>query len=82
MHAKTSNSDIMNKNLSALCDVELILGVPCLLPLFKCVHKFIKIVQGQDGFVCDLVEVVKLAQLELYMLYCYSFTKFKNATFD
>ncbi len=28
------------------------------------------------------MEVVKLAQLELYMLYCHSFTKFEDATFD
>jgi hypothetical protein len=28
------------------------------------------------------VEVVKLAQLELHMLYCHSFTKFEDATFD
>jgi hypothetical protein len=28
------------------------------------------------------VEVVKLAQLELYMLYCHSFTKFEDVIFD
>jgi hypothetical protein len=62
--------------------MELILGLLCLLPLFECVHKFIKIAQGRDVFVCDLVEVDKLAQLELYMLYCHSFTKFEDAAFD
>jgi hypothetical protein len=60
----------------------MILGLPCLLPLFECIHKLIKIAQGQDVFVCNLVEVVKLAQLELYRLYCHSFTKFEDATFD
>jgi hypothetical protein len=62
--------------------MELILGLPCLLPLFKCVHELIKITQGQDVCVCDLVEVVKLAQLEIYMLYCHSFTKFEDVDFD
>jgi hypothetical protein len=28
------------------------------------------------------VEAVKLAQLELYKLYCHSFTKFENVAFD
>jgi hypothetical protein len=43
MHIKSPKSDIANKNLNVLCDMELILGLPCLLPLFKCVHKLIKI---------------------------------------
>jgi hypothetical protein len=44
MHAKSPKNDIGNKNLSVVCDVELILGLPCLLPLFECVYKLIKIV--------------------------------------
>jgi hypothetical protein len=82
MHTKSSKSNTTNKNLSALCDVELILGLPCLLPLFECVHKLINIAQAQDVFVCNLVEVVKLAQFKLYKLYCHSFTKFEDVTFD
>jgi hypothetical protein len=61
MHVESPKNDTTSKNLSALCDMELILGLPCLLPLLECVHKLIKIVQGQDVFVCNLVEVVKLA---------------------
>jgi len=82
MHVESPKNDIANKNLNVLCDVELILGLPCLLPLLECVHKFIKIVQGQDVFVCNLVEVVKLAQLELYRLYCHFFIKFEDVVFD
>ncbi len=61
MNAKSPKNNTASKNLSALCDMELILGLPCLLPLFECVHKLIKIAQGQDVFVCDLVEAIKLA---------------------
>jgi hypothetical protein len=82
MHVKSPKSDIASKNLNVLCDVELILGLPCLLPLFKCVHELIKITQGQDVFVCNLVEVVKLTQLEIYKLYCHSSTKFEDVDFD
>jgi hypothetical protein len=46
MHVGSPKSDIASKNLSALCDMELILGLPCLLPLLECVHKLIKIAQG------------------------------------
>jgi hypothetical protein len=68
MQAESPKSDTTSKNLNVLCDMELILGLPCLLPLFECVHKLIKIAQGQDVFVCDLVEAIKLAQLELYVI--------------
>jgi hypothetical protein len=54
-------NDTIGKNLNALYDMEFLLGLPCLLPLFECVHKLIKIAQGQDVFVCDLVEAIKLA---------------------
>jgi len=46
IHVESQKSDIANKNLSVFCDVEQILGLSCLLPLFQCVHKLIKIVQG------------------------------------
>jgi hypothetical protein len=43
MQAKSQKNDVVNKHLNALCDMELILGLPCLLPLLECVHKLIKI---------------------------------------
>jgi len=82
MRVESPKNDIAKKNLNVLCDVELILGLPCLLPFFECVHKFIKIMQGRDVFICNIVEAVKLGQLELFKLYCHFFTKFEDATFD
>jgi hypothetical protein len=43
MHVDNPKSDITNQNLSVLCDVELILGLPCLLPLFECVTSSFKL---------------------------------------
>jgi hypothetical protein len=61
IHIDNPKNDIASKTLSVLCDVDLILGLPCLLPLFECLHKLIKIAQGRNVFVVDLVEDVKLA---------------------
>jgi len=61
MHVESPKNDTTSKNLSVLYDMEFLLGLPCLLSLFECVHKLIKIVEGQDDFVCDLVEAIKLA---------------------
>jgi hypothetical protein len=66
MHIKNQRSDVAGKNLKSLCDVEVILGLPCIYPLLKCVHVLIKVAEGKNVFVCDLMEVVKGAQQELY----------------
>jgi len=39
---KSTKSEIALKNLNALCDVEFILRLFCILPFFKCVHTLIK----------------------------------------
>ncbi len=65
-----------------MCDVELILGLTCILPLLRCVHMLIKIVQGRDIFVCDFVESIKQAQQDLYKLYCDPYTKFDEPAID
>jgi hypothetical protein len=59
MHVNNQWSDVVRKNLKSLCDVEVILGLPCILLLLKCVHVLIKVAQGRNVFVCDFMEVVK-----------------------
>jgi len=38
MHAKSARSDQALKNLNAMCDVKLILGLLYILPLLECLH--------------------------------------------
>jgi hypothetical protein len=82
MHAKSSRSDQALKNLNQICDVEVILRLFCILPLFECVHMIIKVTQGQDVFLCDFVERVKFVQHKLYRLYCDPYKRFNDLTFD
>jgi len=79
MHAKNQWNDVAWKNLNSLCDVEVILGLPCIL---ECVHALIKVTQNKDVFVCNFVEVVKVAQQEPYRFCCDPYTKFENLVFD
>ncbi len=37
--------------MNVMFDVELILGMPYILPLLECVHMLIKIAQSRDAFV-------------------------------
>jgi len=56
MHVKSAKSDGAGKNMSSLCDVEVILGLSYILPLFECVHALIKIAQNKNIFVCNFVD--------------------------
>jgi hypothetical protein len=49
-----------NRNL--LCDLHMLLGLSCLLPLLEIVHALIKFAQGKDIFICDFVATIKFAK--------------------
>jgi hypothetical protein len=66
MYAEKPRSGATLKNLNFLCDVQFILGLPCILLMVECVHALVKLAQSKDVFMCDFVEFVKLAQHELY----------------
>lgn len=51
MHVESSKNDHALKNLHVMCDVELLLVLPCIIPLLECVHMLITISQGRDVFV-------------------------------
>jgi hypothetical protein len=56
------------KNLEYFCDVEVVMGLMCIMPMLKVVHALIKFVQACDTFVCDFVTIVKLCCTKLYKL--------------
>ncbi len=56
-------------NLNLLCDLHMLLGLSCLLPLLEIVHALIKFAQGRDIFICDFVAIVKICQIDLCMMY-------------
>jgi len=63
-------------NLEYLCDVEVVMGLMCIMPMLKAIHAFIKFVRACDTFVCDFVIVVKLCCAKLYKLYSNPETKY------
>ncbi len=56
-------------NLQYLCDVEVFLGLICIIPFLEVVHAFIKFAQAQDCFVCDFNTSVNTCCVELYMYF-------------
>jgi len=46
MHVDSPQNNIVNDNLSLLCDLEPILGLHTIFPLLDCVHALIKLAQS------------------------------------
>jgi len=53
-----------------LCDVEVVMGFTCIMPMLEVVHEVIKFAQSSNTFVCDFVEAMNICCVCLYSLYC------------
>ncbi len=55
--------------LEFLCDVEVVLGLICIMPMLEVVHDLIKFAQNRDTFVCDFVRARMMCCANLHTLY-------------
>jgi hypothetical protein len=69
-------------NLELLCDLELILGLQCSMPMLKVVQTFIKYVQHWDVFIVIIVDVVNPFEVELFHFYIVPISSFDDPMFD
>ncbi len=60
MWADRSACEIVNANIIALFDVQILLGFHCIMPLLELLNGLIKMVQTWDIYVVNFVEDVKL----------------------
>jgi hypothetical protein len=56
--------------IELLCDVEVVMGFTCIMPMLEVVHEVIKFAQSCNMFVCDFVEAMNMCCVYLYSLYC------------
>jgi hypothetical protein len=55
-------------NLKLLCNLEVMHGHSCIMPMLEGQNELIKFFQSQKCFVCDFVVTMKLCQEDLYYL--------------
>ncbi len=60
---------VAKTNMGYLCDIQMIMGLICIMPLLKAIYTLIKFVQGQNTFVCDFVTFGKICCVELYNVF-------------
>jgi hypothetical protein len=55
MHTNAPKSKLAQENLDLSCDLELVFGQPCILPMLEVVHTLIKYAQRQNYFICEFM---------------------------
>jgi hypothetical protein len=68
-------------NYEHLCDIHILLGLACILPLLESMHALIKFAQSRNAFVCDLVVPIKDYQGDVYNMYSDLISKFTTNSF-
>jgi hypothetical protein len=53
MHQDSTTISQVAHNLYLMCDLEVILGLSCLMPMLEGLNEFIKFSQSRQCFVCD-----------------------------
>jgi hypothetical protein len=64
-----------------LCDLQVLLGLACILPLLEPIHALIKFTQIRDVYVRDLMVVIMVCQGDIYMMYYDQTSKFTTNNF-
>jgi len=82
IHLDSYKTKATQNNLVLFGDLEFNLGLPCLLPMLEAMHIFIKFAQRRNVFIVESMDVVKLAEVELFRLYTYLYFCFEGLTFD
>jgi sulfur relay (sulfurtransferase) DsrF/TusC family protein len=70
MFDEQASHDTSKVGLELLCDVEVFLGLTCIIPMLELVLGLSKFAQNQDIFICDFVVTIKKCKVQLYQMYC------------
>jgi hypothetical protein len=63
MNDDANSKTVANTNYELLCDVEIVMGLTCVLPTLEVMQSLNKLVQNKDTFICDFVSAVKFINL-------------------
>jgi hypothetical protein len=81
MHMDAPINKLVVENLDLLCDLELVFGLSCMLPMLEVVHKLIEYVKKRDVFIIDFFSMDKSIKVDVYWLYVEPFYKYEDFFF-
>jgi hypothetical protein len=69
------------KYFSGLTDVQIIVGLTCLMPMLRMANGLMKAAQKNDAFVCDYLTAIKIFQRDLAQMYIEPHSRFTHELF-
>ncbi len=69
MFDEQTSHDTTKIGLELLCDVEVLLGLTCIIPMLKLVQRSSKFAQNREVLICNFVDVVKKYEVQLYHMH-------------
>jgi hypothetical protein len=57
-------------NYELFCDIEMLLGLACILPCLETMQGLSKFLEEKDTIICDFIYALKLAKVNLITMYC------------
>ncbi len=81
MQQGSSIVQVAMTNLEHLVDIQIMLGLSCLLPFLRSIHSLMKFAQKCNVFVCDYLVAMKVCQGELAIFYIDNETTFHHDVF-
>jgi hypothetical protein len=70
MHFDCEKKKYVRDNFELLCDLDLILGLPCVMPILEVFHYVIKYAQCWDVFIMDILDVINLIEVDFFLPLC------------
>jgi hypothetical protein len=80
MHSNYEKSKSAHDNFELLCELDLIMSMPCVMPILEVVHSLIKYAQHRDVFIMDFLDVINLVKTKLFHFYIDPFSHFDDFT--
>jgi len=80
MHSNYEKNKSIHDNFELLCDLDLIINMPCVMPILEVVHSLIKYAQHRDVFIMDFLDAINLAKTKFFHFFIDPFSHFDDFT--
>jgi len=81
MEQDSATTNITKICIDHLTDVQIVVGLACLMPMLRSVYALMQYTQKLDAFICDFLATVKIFQAKINAMYCNPLTAYTHDSF-
>lgn len=81
MEQDSATTNITKICIDHLTDVQIVVGLACLMPMLQSVHVLMQYAQKSDAFICDFLVAAKICQVDISAKYSDLVTTYTQHSF-